>query len=246
MRPKARALPLAARRLALRPPAVARRRCRHPGTPSRLSSSTASDTEAVLSQIQPGAGPLEAYNELVASGTLKEDEGQAAAMVPLQAAFETLMADKPRAHTVAEFVEDTGDGVSERRDFAGLQSAFDGITSLFGGGGAGGGAAAAAAIDEGPRGVYLYGGVGSGKTLLMDIFYRCVAGGSADRPAGAQSRPGSRLHFHSFMLRVHRQMYLLRAQGKEVDPLPLLADQLLAERGFLLCFDEFQVSPRHN
>ena len=31
-------------------------------------------------------------------------------------------------------------------------------------------------------------------------------------------------------------------QGKEVDPLPLLADQLLAERGFLLCFDEFQVS----
>ena len=97
------------------------------------STTTSSDTEALLGQIQPGAGPLEAYSELVRSGALREDAGQAAAMAPLQLAFEKIMAAELRTHTLAEPVaEDEGDGVTERRDFAGLQSAFDGISGAVG------------------------------------------------------------------------------------------------------------------
>ncbi|MCI2290014.1 cell division protein ZapE [Enterobacter sp. I4] len=77
------------------------------------------------------------------------------------------------------------------------------------------------------RGLYMWGGVGRGKTWLMDMFY--------------QSLPGSRkqrLHFHRFMLRVHEELTAL--QG-ETDPLEIVADRFKAETD-VLCFDEFFVS----
>lgn len=77
------------------------------------------------------------------------------------------------------------------------------------------------------RGLYMWGGVGRGKTWLMDIFY--------------QSLPGERkqrLHFHRFMLRVHEELTAL--QGKS-DPLEIVADRFKAETD-VLCFDEFFVS----
>lgn len=77
------------------------------------------------------------------------------------------------------------------------------------------------------RGLYMWGGVGRGKTWLMDLFY--------------QSLPGERkqrLHFHRFMLRVHEQ--LTQLQG-ESDPLEIVADRFKAETD-VLCFDEFFVS----
>lgn len=77
------------------------------------------------------------------------------------------------------------------------------------------------------RGLYMWGGVGRGKTWLMDMFY--------------QSLPGTRkqrLHFHRFMLRVHEELTAL--QG-ETDPLEIVADRFKAETD-VLCFDEFFVS----
>ena len=77
------------------------------------------------------------------------------------------------------------------------------------------------------RGLYMWGGVGRGKTWLMDLFY--------------QSLPGERkqrLHFHRFMLRVHEELTAL--QGKS-DPLDIVADRFKAETD-VLCFDEFFVS----
>ncbi|MGQ5716109.1 cell division protein ZapE [Enterobacter cloacae] len=76
-------------------------------------------------------------------------------------------------------------------------------------------------------GLYMWGGVGRGKTWLMDLFY--------------QSLPGERkqrLHFHRFMLRVHEELTAL--QGKS-DPLEIVADRFKAETD-VLCFDEFFVS----
>lgn len=77
------------------------------------------------------------------------------------------------------------------------------------------------------RGLYLWGGVGRGKTWLMDIFYRSL-------PAERKLR----LHFHRFMLRVHQEMS--RLQGNS-DPLEKVADQFKKETD-VLCFDEFFVS----
>ena len=78
-----------------------------------------------------------------------------------------------------------------------------------------------------PRGVYMYGGVGRGKSFLMDCFYKAVP-----------LRRKTRLHFHEFMREVHRQLSEL--QGT-VNPLDELGARM-AKRYRLICFDEFHVA----
>lgn len=78
-----------------------------------------------------------------------------------------------------------------------------------------------------PRGVYMWGGVGRGKSFLMDSFYAVV-------PVQRKTR----LHFHEFMREVHRQLEELKGQA---DPLDELARRV-AKRYRLICFDEFHVS----
>jgi cell division protein ZapE len=78
-----------------------------------------------------------------------------------------------------------------------------------------------------PRGVYLWGGVGRGKTFLMDSFYSTVA-----------VRRKTRIHFHAFMRDVHAE---LAKVNHEADPLAVVAARVAA-RWRLICFDEFHVS----
>ena len=78
-----------------------------------------------------------------------------------------------------------------------------------------------------PRGVYMYGGVGRGKSFLMDCFYSAVP-----------IRRKTRLHFHEFMREVHRE---LRDLQGTVNPLDELGRRI-SRRYRLICFDEFHVS----
>lgn len=78
-----------------------------------------------------------------------------------------------------------------------------------------------------PKGVYFWGGVGRGKSFLMDCFYESVP-----------YRRKKRLHFHAFMQQIHRD--LDRYKG-EPDPMLKVAEQVAREVR-LLCFDEFHVS----
>jgi cell division protein ZapE len=77
-----------------------------------------------------------------------------------------------------------------------------------------------------PRGVYLWGGVGRGKSFLMDSFFLCV-------PLIRKRR----VHFHHFMRDVHRELDTLKGQE---DPLVEVAKRI-AKRYRLICFDEFHV-----
>lgn len=92
------------------------------------------------------------------------------------------------------------------------------------------------AVDA-PRGAYLYGSVGTGKTFLMDLLLESCSSVKMKR----------RIHFHEFMLDVHNRIHVWRtaraAAGNKgsADPIPPLADQLASE-AWLLCFDEFQVT----
>lgn len=78
-----------------------------------------------------------------------------------------------------------------------------------------------------PKGVYLWGGVGRGKSFLMDAFYLCV-------PLVRKRR----VHFHHFMRELHRELDALK--GTE-DPIAAFAERT-AKRYRLICFDEFHVS----
>jgi cell division protein ZapE len=80
---------------------------------------------------------------------------------------------------------------------------------------------------EVPRGVYLWGGVGRGKSFLMDSFYLVV-------PVVRKTR----VHFHEFMRDVHRQLDALK---NVADPLDEVA-RAIAKKYRLICFDEFHVS----
>jgi cell division protein ZapE len=80
-----------------------------------------------------------------------------------------------------------------------------------------------------PRGLYLHGGVGRGKSALMDAFY-----------AGLPYRRKRRMHFHPFMREVHAALNHY-AHSHSADPLVLVA-QDLAKTTRVLCFDEFHVS----
>lgn len=80
---------------------------------------------------------------------------------------------------------------------------------------------------EVPRGVWMHGGVGRGKSFLMDCFYSAV-------PVVRKTR----LHFHEFMRGVHRSLDDLKGRA---DPLDAVAAQI-AHRYRLICFDEFHVS----
>jgi len=78
-----------------------------------------------------------------------------------------------------------------------------------------------------PRGVYMYGGVGRGKSFLMDCFFNAV-------PLTRKTR----LHFHEFMREVHRELAELKGT---VNPLFELGKRI-ARRYRLICFDEFHVA----
>jgi len=78
-----------------------------------------------------------------------------------------------------------------------------------------------------PRGVYMYGGVGRGKSFIMDCFFQAV-------PLERKTR----LHFHEFMREVHRQLRELKGVQ---DPLEVLAKRM-SRKHRLICFDEFHVA----
>ena len=85
------------------------------------------------------------------------------------------------------------------------------------------------------KGLYIFGEVGRGKTLLMDFFLR-----------GEPGRRKRRAHFHEFMLDVHERVYAVRQKMKSgehagEDPIRLVANEL-AQEAWLLCFDEFHVT----
>lgn len=82
-----------------------------------------------------------------------------------------------------------------------------------------------------PRGLYIVGRVGRGKTMVMDLFFGC-----------APVRLKERIHFLRFMQDVHQKLHALKAANPGMaDPIPPLA-KAIAARVQLLCFDEFQVN----
>ena len=80
-----------------------------------------------------------------------------------------------------------------------------------------------------PKGLYIYGGVGRGKSMLMDLFF--------DASPIKRKR---RVHFHAFMQEVHDEMHRVRQSGVE-DAIRPVAEKIISQAS-LLCFDEMQIT----
>lgn len=145
--------------------------------------------------------PLERYQQALAQGEYRPDDVQQAAVTQLDQIQKALIS-RQQSTSVPE-----NKGVLGR------------LSKLF---------KSPAPVSQAPvPGLYMWGGVGRGKTWIMDMFFQSVPG---DRKL--------RLHFHRFMLRVHEELAALQGHS---DPLLIIADRFCAETD-LLCFDEFFVS----
>jgi cell division protein ZapE len=150
-------------------------------------------------------GPLAAYRALKQSGRLEHDAAQELAASKLQSVANALKEYRPTGR--AGWLDRWRDrlGIGRRRDDV--------------------------EVDAPTQGLYIYGAVGRGKSMLMDLFFR-------NAPVLAKRR----VHFHAFMLEVHETLHRWRSEmPREVDLIPALADKL-AEESWLLCFDEFHVT----
>jgi cell division protein ZapE len=145
-------------------------------------------------------GPMPAYRSRRAAGTLKADPVQELAAEKLQSLHRSLLNYRPQAPSGAT----TG-------WFAKLLAVTPPPPPAR------------------PKGLYLFGGVGRGKSMLMDLFF----GASAVRFK-------RRVHFHAFMQEIHDRLHRLRGTATS-DPLVAVAREIAAE-AWLLCFDEFVVS----
>ncbi|KAI5463198.1 AFG1-like ATPase-domain-containing protein [Mariannaea sp. PMI_226] len=162
-------------------------------------------------------GPIQEYDRRVEEGKLRNDEHQRGIIQNFQNLHDELRYYKapPVVHPSIESLKPVKKSV---------------FTSLFGGGGP-----KTPSIgdipEELPRGLYLYGDVGSGKTMLMDLLHDTL-------PDAVQSK--TRIHFHNFMQDIHKRLHRFKMEhGRDIDGVPYIAADI-AQQGNVLCFDEFQ------
>jgi len=156
-------------------------------------------------------GPLAQYRAQLADGSIKPDVAQAMAIEKFESLHRALSSYRPQQ----------GDSGWLSRFGLGAKPEIKPLQWRSGD--------CAAAMPK--AGLYIYGDVGRGKSMLMDLFY-----GTA--PVAEKRR----VHFHEFMRDVHAQIHKWRQdKTRKDDPIPELARHL-AKTSWLLCFDELQVT----
>ncbi|KAF4555847.1 AFG2-like protein [Elsinoe fawcettii] len=159
-------------------------------------------------------GPIAEYDARVQSGRLRNDEHQRNLIRALQDLHVMLASYNP-----PDVIQPTIESLQPKKGL---------FSSLFG--------TSAPLLDLSipdtlPKGLYMYGDVGSGKTMLMDLFYDTLP---------PNIRHKTRIHFHNFMQDVHKRLHAVKMQhGANIDAIPFVAAQIAAN-ATILCFDEFQ------
>lgn len=170
-----------------------------------LSNTAASESTAVTSEVSR-SGPLVEYERRIETGELLDgDNCQIDTLRILQRLYDQLVEHEDECRL--DRYKDTGKAGRSRW----LWSRFIPQPS-----------------HSPVQGLYLYGGVGTGKTMLMDLFYEQL-------PSNWRKK---RIHFHDFMLHVHSHLQMHKGVA---DPLEVVAGEI-SDESVLLCLDEFMVT----
>ncbi len=148
--------------------------------------------------------PLSRYQRLIQQSILQEDAGQAALVSRLQDVFRNI-------HSEGFFDKEQGGGL--------LASLFNRSQPV----------GERERTNGKPNSLYIWGGVGRGKSMLMDMFFDAI-----------HHSKKRRVHFHAFMQEVHHSIRTLKDISSDDDSLTMTAANIAAETD-ILCFDEFQV-----
>ncbi len=148
------------------------------------------------------ASPIELYQQEISAGYILPDPAQAAVVERLQSLYDTLLAK--------DYLNRSGESESNGGLFARFRKKVTDPVSV-----------------DAPKGMYLWGGVGRGKTHLCDMFYKSVPG-----------KRKLRMHYHRFMLLVHHE---LKELGNRVEPLDLITENW-AQKVRLLVLDEMHIN----
>ena len=160
-------------------------------------------------------GPLDEYDARVRAGKLKDDEHQRGIVQSLQDLHDMLI-DYQAPKVVRPNIESLKPATQSLLGSIFHRKAPRRRTQL---------------PENLPKGLYMYGDVGSGKTMLMDMFYDTL-------PHNITSK--TRIHFHNFMQDVHKRLHAMKMEhGTDLDAVQYVAADI-AENGSVLCFDEFQ------
>ncbi|KAF7721481.1 hypothetical protein EC973_004638 [Apophysomyces ossiformis] len=155
-----------------------------------------------------GVAPLARYDQITSSGTVRADAHQREIVKQLDILW----------HDLKHYIP-------EKASAASPSSLLGSFSQWFGG-----------SKQEGsgkwsPKSLYVYGNVGTGKTMVMDLFYDSL-------PINRKRR----VHFHAFMLDIHARIHAIKTANPTLaNPLAPIADDLLKD-AYVLCFDEFQVT----
>ncbi|XLP05680.1 cell division protein ZapE [Alteromonas marina] len=184
----------------------------------------------------PTGAVTAAYERKVDAGEVQRDNAQVALAAKLDALHESLASLPPvpmrTDHQIEGICKSSGPQLLGR-SLASAQSFLRKKLHLW-------------SFGPPPRGMYIHGPVGVGKSFLMDLFYALVNvpddascyKNNSHKHAKITKR---RVHFHEFMLDVHHRIFVYKQEHPRGDAMPIVAQQL-AQEAQLLCFDEFQVT----
>ena len=159
-------------------------------------------------------GPLAEYQRRLRLGILKPDQDQFRTAVALQTLADKLEQYEPEPHRPLFRLPRL---LKNERKIENVVSSQNSLVSM-----------PLNQVKYGPKGLWLHGGVGTGKTMLMDIFYDTVA-----------VRSKTRTHFHTFMLQNYRRIHEHLKTNSDKHVMSVLAAEILSN-SWLICLDEFQ------